>query len=188
MYEKQSMKNNNFSKISDILNESVLANQKLGQAFDKCMLFDFWKNVVGKRFEKFSVPYDLKGAVLFVSVSSPAIIQELSFYKADIIKKYAPYAKGLNFKIVDVRFDYKNWGNIKKGGQSDAFDVDTPDVYSEDDFEGVILDEQEESEFKQLQKNISDIDFLPETLKEKTYTNAKKSYKAQKLRKDWKKS
>ena len=52
----------------------------------------------------------------------------------------------------------------------------------------MILDEQEESEFKQLQKNISDIDFLPETLKEKIYTNAKNSYKAQKLRKDWKKS
>ncbi len=187
-HEKNNMKNNNFSKISDILNESVLTNQKFGQAFDKCMLFDFWKTVVGKRFEKFSIPYDLKGTVLFVSAQSPAIIQELSFYKADIIKKYTPYAQGLNFKITDIRFDYKNWGNIKKSKQkSDAFDVDNPDIYTEDDFEAVILDDTEEIEFNELQKKISNIDFLSDSLKEKIYTNARNSYKAQKLRKDWKK-
>ena len=82
-----------FSKLSDILNESVLTVNKeswrFGQAFDKsmscCMLFKFWKNVAGKKFEKLSIPYELKGATLFVSVMSPAVIQELSFFKKELI-------------------------------------------------------------------------------------------------------
>ena len=148
-----------FSKLSDILNESVLTVNKeswrFGQAFDKsmscCMLFKFWKNVAGKKFEKLSIPYELKGATLFVSVMSPAVIQELSFFKKELIEKYAPYAEGLNLKITDIRFDYKNWSVIKasfgeNNSDSKAFDTDIPDYYTQKDYETIGLDNIEEEE------------------------------------------
>ncbi len=181
------MKNNDFSKISDILSGSVLASGKFGQALEKSMscgmLFDFWKNAVGKKFEKFSVPYDIKGTKLFVSVISPAILQELSFFKADIIKKYAPYANGLGFNITDIKFDYKNWYSIKNSGrQSEAFDTDMPDYYCDNDFDEIQLSIDEEKEFIKLKESVSGIEFLPANIKDKMYNNALKQYKAQKLR------
>lgn len=180
-----------FTKLADILNESVLADKKYGQALDKyvscSMLFDFWRDVVGKRFEKITIPYDIKGTVLFVSVASPAVIQDLSFMKADIIKKYAPYAEGLNFKITDIRFDYKNWMSIKNPSNgskgSNAFDIDSPEYFTQKDYETICLDNNEENEFAELKNSLSNVEFLPEKLKEKIYNNALVQYKAQKLRK-----
>lgn len=189
------MSNKDFSKLSDILNESVLADKKLGQAFEQGMSFgmsfsmflNFWKNIVGKKFEKLSIPYDIKGRTLFVSVISPVILQELSFFKADIIKKAAPYAEGLNFKINDIKFDYKNWQSVKNGTKgenpSKAFDTDIPDYYTDEDFETIGLDNNEEKEFEILRKTINDIEFLPASVKTNMYKNAMNQYKAQKLRK-----
>jgi len=179
-----------FSKLSDILKESVQTDKRFGQAFDKsmscCMLFKFWKNVVGKKFEKLSIPYELKGSTLFVSVMSPAIAQELSFFKKDIIEKYTPYADGLNFKITDIRFNYKNWGAIKGSlseNQSAAFDVDVPDYYTQKDYETIGLDNIEEEEFEKLKETIINVESMPPLLKEKMFNSVLNQYKAKKLRK-----
>lgn len=183
-----------FTKLADILNESVLADKKFGQALDKCvsfsMLFSFWKDVVGKRFEKISIPYDLKGQVLFVSVMSPVVTQELSLYKADLLKKIEPYAEGLNFKITDIRFDYKNWFAVKSNNESEnssngssVFDIVTPEYYTDKDYEAIGLDNNETKEFQKFRENLENNEFLPKNLKEKIYNNAVMMYKAQKLRK-----
>lgn len=189
------MSNKEFSKISDILNESVFANKKHGQTLEKGisfgmsfgMFFSFWKNIVGKKFEKLSIPYDVKGTTLFVSVISPVVMQELTFFKADIIKKVAPYAEGLNFKINDIKFDYKNWQSIKNGtnnkNSSKIFDTDVPNYYTDEDFETIGLDNNEEKEFENLRKTINNIEFLPASVKINMYKNALNQYKAQKLRK-----
>jgi len=179
------MKNSDFSTISDILKESVL-KANFGQALDKCMLFGFWKNVVGKKFANFSLCYDLKGTTLYVSVSNPAIIQELSFFKADIIKKFEPYADGLNLKIKDIRFDYKNWHHLKNLLNADnletAFDIDVPDIYTQKDYDSIGLDNIEEQEFNKLKEIVDNIEFLTDELKQKLYNNALNKYKAKKLR------
>ncbi len=180
-----------FTKLADILNESVLADKKFGQTLDYCvscsMLFGFWKDVVGKRFEKVSVPYEFKNSVLYVSVMSPVVTQELSMFKADIIKKYEPYAQGLNFVIKEIRFDYKNWFAVKKSidnaNGSNAFDADSPEYYTEKDYEAIGLDNDEKLEFEKLRKSFDNNVFLPENVKEKMYNNAVIMYKAQKLRK-----
>lgn len=180
------MTNKGSSKLSDILNESVLTNSGFGQALDKCMLFNFWKSIAGRRFEKMSIPYDLKGTLLFVTVQSPAVIQDLSLFKNDIIEKYKPYAEGLGFKITDIKFDYKNWRSVKytlnNETASGIFDSDMPDYYTDKDYETIGLDNNEEKEFKNLRESIEKINFLPPELKEKMYNNALNQYKAQKLR------
>lgn len=174
----------NFSKISDILNESVLTSRKFGQAIDKCMFFGFWKNIVGKKFEKISIPYDFKGAILLVSVMSPVVLQEMSFFKKDIIEKCAPYAEGLNLKVLDIKFDYKNWLSVKNAsGTFDLSDTNSAEFYNEEDIAAVNLEPGEEERFKELKASILNIEFLPENLKEKIFNNALKQYKAQKLRK-----
>lgn len=182
---------NDFSKLSDVLNESVLTDNRFGQAFEKSrnynILFSFWKNIVGKKFEKFSIPYELKGSILFVSVVNPAIIQELTFFKQDIIEKYSPYAKDLNLNITDIRFDYKNWLSIKSASNSEksnrAFDTDTPDYYTEKDYETIGLDNVEEQQFNNLKETIQKVEFLPPHLKDKLFNSALNQYKAKKLRK-----
>ncbi len=180
-----------FSKLADILNESVLADKSFGQALDNCvscsMLFAFWKDVVGKRFEKISIPYELKKGILFVSVISPVVTQELCMYKADIIKKYEPYAKGLNLEIKDIRFIYKNWldvkNNIENSNDSKAFDSPHPEYYTEKDYETIGFDKSEEEAFQKVWENLQANKYLPESLKKKLYNNAVIQYKAQKLRK-----
>ncbi len=183
-----------FTKLADILNESVLADKRYEQALNKCvscsMLFGFWGNIVGKRFEKISIPYDFKKTTLFVSVMSSAVVQELTFYKADLLKKLEPYAKGLNFTINDIRFDYKNWQSVKNSINSDtnqsngskAFDIDTPSYYTEKDYETIGLDNSEKEEFERLKKSFEENEFLSDKLREKMYNNALIQYKAQKLR------
>ncbi len=184
---------NDFSKLSDILNESVLSADnkawRFGQAFEKSrnytMLFSFWKNVVGKKFEKLSIPYELKGSILFVSAASPAIIQELNFFKKDIIEKYSPYAQGLDLKITDIRFDYKNWSAIKMTNSeksSTAFDTDVPEYYTQKDYETIGLDNIEEEEFSKLKETIQKVESLPSHLKDKMFRSALNQYKAKKLR------
>ncbi len=180
-----------FSKISDILNESAHTHKGFGQAFEKSktcnMFFSFWKNIVGKKFEKLSIPYELKGSTLFVSVISPAVIQELSFFKKDIIEKCMPYADGLNLKITEIRFNYKNWTSIKastsnKQNSDSSFDKDVPDYYTDKDYETIGLDNNEETEFNKLKETISKVESLPPHLKEKMYNNVLNQYKAKKLR------
>lgn len=182
---------NEFSKISDILDTSVRTFNRFGQAFEKSktcsMFFSFWKDVVGKKFEKLSIPYELKGSILFVSAASPAVIQELNFFKKEIIEKYTPYAEGLELKLTDIRFDYKNWGSIKAQLSDDAkseklFDTDTPDYYTQKDYETIGLDNSEEADFEKLKNTLENVKSLPPQLKEKMFNNALNQYKAKKLR------
>lgn len=172
-----------FSKFSDIINESAL-KQMFGQALDKCMLFEFWKNIAGKKFEKVSIPYEIKGGVLFVSVASSTVAQELGFFKADLIKNAMPYVKGLKFNLVDIRFNYKNWREIKAGGKSAAFDESLSVPYTEEDFNSVDLTENERKEFDELYRSLLKNDFIPESVREKFYNSILNQFKAQKLRKN----
>lgn len=183
-----------FTKLADILNESVLADKGYGQTFDKYIscakLFEHWVDVVGKRFEKISLPYDIKGTTLFVSVMSSVVVQELSLYKKDILKKLEPFAHDVNYTIEDIRFDYKNWLSVKKSidavknpkNESGVFDISTPNYYTEKDFETIGLDNKEKEEFKNLKEILEKSENLPEKLKEKLYNNAVMLCKAQKLR------
>ena len=145
------------------------------------------ENIVGKRFVKISIPYNLKGTTLLVSVVNSVVVQEMSLYKADILKKMEPYAKGLNFTINDIRFDYKNWLSIKNEfnkESSKAFDIDAPEYYTDKDFEKICIDNDEELELQKVRENLLKNESLPAETKERIYNNILKSIKAQKLRKN----
>ena len=122
-----------------------------------------------------------------VSVVNSVVVQEMSLYKADILKKMEPYAKGLNFTINDIRFDYKNWLSIKNEfnkESSKAFDIDAPEYYTDKDFEKICIDNDEELELQKVRENLLKNESLPAETKERIYNNILKSIKAQKLRKN----
>lgn len=50
-------------------------------------VFNIWKNVVGEAIANNSKPAGFKGKILLVYVSSPVWIQELQYYKKDMITK-----------------------------------------------------------------------------------------------------
>ena len=51
----------------------------------------------------------LPGGKMVVACKNPVVAQELSLYKIMIIQKFAPFAKSLNMRVVDLKFDPKKW-------------------------------------------------------------------------------
>ena len=57
-----------------------------------------------------SRPYGmLPGNTMSVACQNPIIAQELNLQKIMLIKKFEPYAKSLNIRIQDMKFDPKKW-------------------------------------------------------------------------------
>lgn len=169
-----------FSKISDILLETVFDKNAYASSIKKATAFGFWKNVCGSRFSNFSVPYDIKGATLFVAVKSPQVMQELIFYKANLLNKLKDYFLPLNIKIEDIKYDYKVWNKITtssylKGDESLSY-------YSKDEIEEITLNRFEEDELKKVTNTISNLSFLDENQKKKYSKNITDSLKVKKLR------
>ena len=46
---------------------------------------------------------------MVVACENPIIAQELLLHKIMLIKKFEPYAKSLNMRVVDLKFDAKKW-------------------------------------------------------------------------------
>lgn len=171
-----------FSKVSDILNETVLADKNYSASIKKAVAFGFWGNICGSRFSKFSVPYDIKGQTLFVAVKNPQVMQELIFHKEMILKKISDYFLPLNIKVAEIRYDYKNWNKLNTSsvleGDENLF------YYSENEIDSVSLDEGEMRELSNVTNTISNMSFLDENLKDKYMRNVAASIKAKKLRDD----
>lgn len=168
-----------FSTLSDILNNNVFKTDKLGRELDKCFAFKFWGKIVGKKFEKFSKPVSLKGSTLYVSVKNAAILQELSFYKKDIINKADPYFKSLNFIVSDIKFDYKNWSDA---GEDTFYPDDWYPCYTPEELNSVVLSDKEVEELNSLALSIDSISFINPSVKEKYFNDIVNQMKARKLR------
>ena len=40
------------------------------------------------------------------------VAQELSLHKIMLLKKFEPFAKSLNIRVVDLKFDPKKWAEV----------------------------------------------------------------------------
>ena len=168
------------SKISDILIEELFEKNACSNSIKKATAFGFWKNVCGPKFAKFSLPYDIKGNTLFVAVKSPQVMQELIFYKKELISKLSDYFLPLNIKIDEIRYDYKIWNktvsnHFFKGDESLFY-------YSSEDVKSVELNKFEKEEVLKVTNTISNTSCLNNGLKEKYVNNIINSIKAKKLR------
>ena len=98
-----------FEGVDDIIG-SMMDNPQLKKAITRTNLYNFWNNILPEKFKGKSKPYSmLPGGIMTVACQNPVVAQELSLHKIMLIKKFEPYAKTLNMRVVDMRFDPKKW-------------------------------------------------------------------------------
>lgn len=159
---------NDFSSISEILNEKVFDFKKGQNALKMSTIFSFWGDVVGKKFQKCSKPYCVKGNKLFVTCENSFVLQELLMFKSTILSKIKPFSSPLGIEIKDIVFDYKNW---KIQNEEIVIDDEFKKFYTEDEINSVKIDEKT---YAEAFSAIDDLKFLDD--------NQKKNFKAQIIR------
>ena len=101
-----------FEGVEEIIG-SMMSNPKLKKAIARTNLYKMWENALPEKFKSKSKPYSmLPGGTMVVACENPVVAQELSLYKIIIMKNFEPYAKGLNMRIKDLKFDAKKWGLV----------------------------------------------------------------------------
>ena len=91
---------------------SLMDNPQYKKAMTRTNMYKFWDGILPEKFKGKSKPFSmLPGGVMTVACQNPVVAQELSLYKVMLIKKFEPYAKGLNIRVQDMRFDPKKWVN-----------------------------------------------------------------------------
>ena len=89
---------------------SMMDNPQLKKAITKTNMFKFWDSILPEKFRGKSKPYSmLPGGIMTVACQNPVVAQELSLHKIMLIKKFEPYAKSMNMRVLDLRFDPKKW-------------------------------------------------------------------------------
>ena len=89
---------------------SMMDNPQLKKAISKTNLYKFWDSILPEKFKGKSKPYSMMpGGIMTVACQNPVVAQELSLHKIMLIKKFEPYSKSMNIRVVDLRFDPKRW-------------------------------------------------------------------------------
>ena len=161
--------------ISDILNNGLFDSKRAKSAFKYGTIFSFWPQIAGKKFEKSSKPYAIKGSRLYVCCENSYVMQELIMYKKMLLQKLITYASPLGVDIDEIVFDYKSWSEQKKQPAPDDF----PDFYTD---ERLLHIEINEEEFKDVFLNIDKSEYLNKEQKQKFKDRILKLQKAKKLR------
>ncbi len=88
----------------------VISKFGLEQRMKEHAFMSLWPDIVDEPFRKVSRPLfiDNEGN-LVVSARDASVAQELSFQRGPMLKKLAPFARGVGLKIVGIRFDLKHF-------------------------------------------------------------------------------
>lgn len=111
------MKFHNFDKLGDILS-GVAKQAGVNLGISQIALFQLWPEVVGVRFKKNTKAIKVNGKILTVATKSPTVTQELSMFKADILKKLDTMTKNLDIKIEEIIFNHKIWNEINQKAEA----------------------------------------------------------------------
>jgi predicted nucleic acid-binding Zn ribbon protein len=84
--DKPKNNSNDFVQIGSILGDA-LNKFRADSDLELTGVFAIWKNLFGEAVANNSKPAGFKGKILIIHVSSPVWIQELQYYKKDMIMK-----------------------------------------------------------------------------------------------------
>ncbi len=167
-------KEHNFFENISFVAENLAKNLGLEKGLKTSSLCRLWPKVIGPRFEKtskiFSI-YENQGFdIVNVSVSSSAVMQELVFYKSDILKKIQKLGANFGFNIKDITFSTKTW-------KRDVLEEEKQEIsFSEIDLEKIIIPD---NVLKSIEKSLSEQDFFDEEMKERFFNTIVKDLKTQ---------
>ena len=101
-----------FVDIDNVIS-SMMDSPLLKKAITKVNLYKFWDSILPEKLKSKSKPYGmLPGGIMIIACQNPVVAQELSLYKVMILKKFQTYAKTLNIKLSDFKFDSKKWNLV----------------------------------------------------------------------------
>lgn len=97
------------SSVSTVLSK-VISRFGLEQRMKEHAFMSLWVDVVDEPFNRLARPLfiDCEGN-LVVSVKDSSVSQELSFQRGTLLKKLAPFARGVGLTITGMRFDLKHF-------------------------------------------------------------------------------
>lgn len=99
-----------FEGVDTVIN-AMMDNPQLKKAITRTNLYKFWDSILPDKFKKKSKPFSmLPGGVMVIACETPVMAQELSLRKINLIQKFSPYAKSMNMRLTDMKFDPKKWG------------------------------------------------------------------------------
>lgn len=183
------MKNNNyFNNLNSVLN-TVMTDLGLDKGLKQQEFAKLWPKIVGPKFQNSSKVVYLQSRqgedILTVAVSSPAVAQELSFFKEDIIKKIKTVAKDFNYNIKEILFNSKVWEELKtekkqKVEEENKTFYKIEKVFTEEDLKNIELPEET---VENIKNSLNEQNFCLEELKEKMFNTIIKDLKTQEWRK-----
>ncbi len=158
-------RNNETKTIGSLIDSSVFASgfnsDRIKAIVKYSTIFSFWSEIVGKKFEKISVPYLIKAEVLYVAVKSPVVSQELSLNKKLIMTKINSYSMPLGITINDIVYNYKKFDEVSS--QDSTVLTDNELIwYNNIELDKILIDKNFE---KEIFDAISKIRFLTDTQK-----------------------
>jgi len=180
---------NSFNLLDSVLN-TVMVDLGLDKGLKQQEFAKLWSKIVGPKFQNSSKVVYLQSRqgedILTVAVSSPAVSQELSFFKEDIIKKIKVVAKDFNYNIKDIFFDSKLWEELKedikqKKEEENKNFYKIEKNFSEEDLKKIQLPE---SVVESIKDSLKDQKFSSEEMKEKMFNIIIKDLKTQQWRKN----
>jgi len=173
---------------------SVLENLKISLGLDIGMkqqeFSKLWPKIVGTKFKNNSKVASIVSKfgkdTLYVAVSSPAVAQELSFFKKDLLQKIQKITD--IFNITEIIFDYKLWEEILKESESQQEKTVEPKEkaykiqkkFSDEELEKIELSEEE---LKLVEKSFENQSFFSEEMAENFKSTIIKNLKIQKWQK-----
>lgn len=180
---------NSFNNLDSVLN-TVMVALGLDKGLKQQEFAKLWSKIVGPKFQNSSKVVYLQSRqgedILTVAVSSPAVAQELSFFKEDIIKKIKVVAKDFNYNIKDILFNAKVWEELKKETKQKVEEENKNFYKIEKNFSEEDLNKIElpESVVESIKDSLKEQKFSSEEMKEKMFNIIIKDLKTQEWRKN----
>lgn len=181
--------NKDFNNIDSVLNK-VMVNLGLDKGLKQQEFAKLWPKVVGPKFQNSSKVVYIQSRqgedILTVAVSSPAVAQELSFFKEDIIKKIKVVAKDFNYNIKEILFNSKVWQELKQETKQKT-EEENKNFYkieknfSEEDLKKIELPDEV---VQSIKDSLKEQKFYSEEMKEKMFNTIIKDLKIQEWRKN----
>ena len=189
MNQNNNCSDNNFNSLNNVLG-SVMKNLGLDKGLKQQDFAKLWPKIVGPKFQNSSkvvyIQSNVVADILIVAVSSSAVAQELTFHKADIIKKINIVAKDFNYNIREIFFNAKIWEETKaekkqKTEEENKTFYKIEKSFSEEDFNNIKIPEET---VQNLKKSLDEQNFYSEELKENLFKTIIKDLKTQEWRKN----
>lgn len=164
-------------------------SQKMGieSRLRELMIMNYWSEIAQGEIGKESKPHSLKrtkdGALLYVGAKSSMVAQELNIVKLALLDKLNLLASQLGFRIKDIVISTKYWTEDSDNDSIEPSKINTIKEINDKEFLDIESVEISEDQKKEIEKNLSLLDF-DDDLKKRMKSVMEKDLKIKKIKEE----